>query len=416
MPAIESPPRRRVLIFAEGVTLAHVGRSIALASILRRVGIDVELACDPRYSRFLARLDFPVLTIRSIPSEMFLEALVRGRPVFSTQTLAAYVREDLSLIEKSKPDAVIGDFRLSLSVSARVAGVPYVNVTNAYWSPYARPRFRMPGLPAAHFLGETLGHALFSFVRPLAFAAHALPMNRVRHAYGLPMLGRDVRRIYCDGDLTLYADLPELVPTFDAPPSHRYIGPVPWSPAVSTPSWWDEATGGEPPIYVSLGSSGPAKLLPMAIDALTALGRPIVVATAGRPAELPKRARVWVADFVSGEAMAAKACVFVCNGGSPTTHQALLRGIPVVGIADNLDQYLNMHYVERFGAGILLRADRVRAEEARTATRRAIEDGSMRQSALTIAELAARTRPEVEFPSAIRFLLGLAQSAAALTA
>src|SRR4030088_2094451 len=43
----------KALVIAEAVTLAHVGRSIRLASILHREGIDVELACDSRYGRFL---------------------------------------------------------------------------------------------------------------------------------------------------------------------------------------------------------------------------------------------------------------------------------------------------------------------------------------------------------------------------
>jgi UDP:flavonoid glycosyltransferase YjiC (YdhE family) len=408
--------RKRVLFIAEGVTLAHVGRSIQLASILQTEGFNVELACDPRYGRFLAKLGFAIRNIRSIPGETFLDALARGRPVFSAQTLAAYVREDLSLIEEAKPDAVVGDFRLSLSVSARVARVPYANVTNAYWSPYATPRFRMPSIASARFLGEKLGDAVFPIARPFAFAAHSIPMNRVRRAHGLPGLGWDVRRIYCDGDLTLYADLPELIPTFGTPPSHRYIGPVLWSPSVDLPPWWSEATGGESPIYVSLGSSGQAQLLPMVIDALAALGRPIVVATAGRSGELPKRSGLWITEFVPGESIAAVACAVVCNGGSSTTQQALVHGTPVIGIASNLDQYLNMHYIERFGAGTLLRADRTRADAVRSATRRAIEDTRMRDRAGAVAALATRTRPKFEFPSALRRLLdSIPQSTATVT-
>src|ERR1700687_1688921 len=145
--------RKKALFIAEGVTLAHVGRSIRLASILQGGGTDVELACDSRYARFLTGLDFPVRTIRSITSEAFLEALAHGGPVFSTETLRAYVSEDLSLLEATQPDVVVGDFRLSLSVSARIAGIPYVNVTNAYSSPYARRRFRMPSLQVGPLFG-----------------------------------------------------------------------------------------------------------------------------------------------------------------------------------------------------------------------------------------------------------------------
>jgi UDP:flavonoid glycosyltransferase YjiC (YdhE family) len=397
--------RKKVLFVAEAVTLAHVGRSVRLASILHREGIEVELACDARYARFHGDVDFPVHPIRSIASEVFLEALAHGRPVFSTDTLKAYVAEDLALLKRSQPDIVVGDFRLSLSVSARVAGTPYVNVTNAYWSPYARPRFRMPSLPFARLIGVKLADEAFRIARPLAFAAHAVPMNRVRRTYGLPALGWDLRRIYCDGDLTLYADIPELIPIFSNPQTHRYVGPVLWSPPVQRPEWWNEATTQEAPIYVSLGSSGQAQLLPMVIEALAPLNRALIVATAGRSGELPRQAKLWVTDFVPGEAIAAKACAVVCNGGSPTTQQALLHGVPVVGIASNLDQFLNMDYIERFGAGTLVRADRARAETIREATRRAIDDEQLRERARCVAALATKTRPEMQLPAAIRFVL-----------
>jgi UDP:flavonoid glycosyltransferase YjiC (YdhE family) len=41
--------------------------------------------------------------------------------------------------------------------------------------------------------------------------------------------------------------------------------------------------------------------------------------------------------------------------------QALVNDVPVIGVASNLDQYLNMSYVEQCGAGRLLRAGRLSA-------------------------------------------------------
>ena len=406
----------KILFVAEGVTLAHVGRSLRLATVLHAEGFNVELACDSRYSEFLADHEFPVHFIRSISTREFLDSLAKGRPVYSAEKLTEYVSEDLSLLKKTGPDVVIGDFRLSLSVSARVAGVPYVNVTNAYWSPYARPRYRMPSNPVVDIVGVTVANALFSVVRPLAFAAHSLPMNRVLRAYGLKALAPDVRAVYCDGDLTLYADIPEIIPIFGNPPSHRHIGPVLWSPPVGLPPWWEEAMAEKPPIYVSLGSSGPAQRLPIVIEGLASLGRAVVVARAGHRVGLPRRERLWVADFLPGEAIAAKACAVVCNGGSPTSQQALVHGVPVIGIASNLDQYLNMDYVERFGAGTLMRADRVSATAVRDAAERAIGDEEMRCRACAAAAMARATRPEVQFVSAIQLLLDEAkQTVAKLT-
>jgi UDP:flavonoid glycosyltransferase YjiC (YdhE family) len=394
--------RKKVLFIAEAVTLAHVGRAARLAAILHDSGdADVEFASDDRYQH-LVHASHAIHSIHSISSAAFLGALAHGRPVFSERVLAGYVLEDLALLERTRPDVVVGDFRLSLSVSARVAGIPYVNVTNAYWSPYARPRFHMPVLPGSRVLGPALADTAFAVIRPIAFAIHAAPMNRIRRLYRLPSLGGDVRDLYSDGDLTLYADLPELIPTFDAPASHRHIGAVLWSPAVDAPAWWDRATGGAAPIYVTLGSSGRVNLLSMIIEALLPLRRPIVVATAGRGEQPQWAPDVWVAPFVRGEAIAAKACLFVCNGGSPTVQQALVRGVPVIGIASNLDQFLNMHYVERFGAGSLLGADRLTVKRLRACAEAAIGDTEASRQARALSAFARNTRSEVAFPAAIR--------------
>jgi UDP:flavonoid glycosyltransferase YjiC (YdhE family) len=52
-----------------------------------------------------------------------------------------------------------------------------------------------------------LADRLFKLVRPLAFALHCRPLNRVRRAYRMPSLGYDLRRIYTDADHVLYADI-----------------------------------------------------------------------------------------------------------------------------------------------------------------------------------------------------------------
>jgi UDP:flavonoid glycosyltransferase YjiC (YdhE family) len=49
----------------------------------------------------------------------------------------------------------------------------------------------------------------------------------------------------------------------------------------------------------------------------------LVVATAG--AQLPELMRpgVWAAAYLPGEQLAARAALVVCNGGSPTSQQAV---------------------------------------------------------------------------------------------
>lgn len=348
--------KRRVLFIAEAVTLAHVARPLAMARTLDPARYEVIFACDPRYNSLLETSQIKLLPLHSISSEQFLKSLASGSRLYSKATLDAYVKADLELIQACQPDIIVGDFRLSLSVSARLAGKPYITISNAYWSPYARPRFTVPELPMLKFTGVKLGQRLFDLVRPAAFRYHALPLNQLRKKYGLPPLGLDLRRVYTDADYTLYADIPQLVPTYDLPDTHRYVGPTLWSPVGTLPDWWTRLPDDKPIVYVTLGSSGHGRLLPMVLNALANMPVTVIAASAGRdlPADVPSNA--YVADYLPGEEAAKRAALVISNGGSQTSYQALANGKPVIGMPANLDQYLNMQYIQRAGVGQVIRA------------------------------------------------------------
>ena len=144
--------RKTILFVAEAVTLAHVGRPLALAGALDARRYDVHFACAPGHQAMLAGGALTYWPITSIPGAQFLAALAAGRPVYDEATLRRYVEDDRRLLAEVRPDLVVGDFRLSLSVSARLARVPYVTVSNAYWSPYVRQHYRVPAIPLSRHL------------------------------------------------------------------------------------------------------------------------------------------------------------------------------------------------------------------------------------------------------------------------
>ena len=364
MPApAQTPGVKRVLFMAEAVTLAHVARPVALARSLDAQHYDVHLAHHPRYRDLLGDLAFTEHDIESISPQQFTQALAQGQPLYDLPTLVRYVEEDQRLIAAVQPDVIVGDFRLSLAVSAALAGIPYIALSNAYWSPYCRQHYRIPELPLTRVLGPRLGQPLFALARPLVFALHCLPMHRLRKRYGLRSLGFDLARVYTHADYTLYADVPDFYRMAPLPAGHRFIGPVIWSPAFPQPPWWPDLPTDRPIAYVTLGSSGSADLLPALVAALGQLELTAVVSTAGAPVPASVPDNVYVAPYLPGEDAVAKASLVICNGGSPTTHQALAQGVPVIGVASNLDQYLNMSAIEKAGAGRLLRAGNCNAAQ-----------------------------------------------------
>ena len=379
---------KKILLMAHDVTLAHLGRPLRLAEGLIADGHAVTLAASAESARFLK--DFPgeVRTLAPTGKARFIDNLAKGRPVFDFETLRRFCEEDEALLATLRPDLVIGDFRITLSVSARRAGVPYATITNAYWSPAFTPRFVVPNLPMVPILGVGVSQAIFDLVRPLAFAVHARPMNRLRRHYGLPSLGSDLRRIYTDADLALFSDIPEI---YGLPPDSEqggvFLGPIDWSPDIPLPGWWSELDAQRPTIYVTLGSSGASELLPSLLEGLGRLDAQLIVSTAGAP--LPHSGqRVFCADYLPGTAAAARADLVVCNGGSPTSYQALVQGTPVLGIPGNLDQYLNMHYLEKAGLGRCLRGTQLSAGTVADAAHRLLHDDAVNTATCGFAQRA----------------------------
>jgi UDP:flavonoid glycosyltransferase YjiC (YdhE family) len=110
-------------------------------------------------------MSFPVERVWTIAPERFSRALARGSPIYDAASLDRYVEEDLRVIKRFRPDVIVGDFRISLGISARLAKVPYVNVTNAYWSPYAKIRHVVPEITPARALPLALAQPVFEFFR-----------------------------------------------------------------------------------------------------------------------------------------------------------------------------------------------------------------------------------------------------------
>ena len=381
--------RKKILLMAHDVTLAHVGRPLKLGELLHADGHDVVLATSADSARFLAGFPGRTRTLAPTGKARFIDNLAKGRPVFDYATLKRYAEEDEAVLSAEKPDLVIGDFRITLSITARRLSIPYATLTNAYWSPAFTPRIIVPDLPMVRFLGVRLSQAIFDAVRPLAFALHCRPMDALRRHYGLPPLGPDLRRIYTDADLALFSDIPEVYGLYGDIPGGHFLGPVRWSPEVPLPDWWAALDPNKPLIYVTLGSSGDGRLLPRLLDRLARPGLQLAVATAGATVGVTAP-DVFCADYLPGDAVAARAALVICNGGSPTCAQALAAGVPVLGVPGNLDQYLNMHYLEGQSVGLTLRNRELDGPNLKRTVDRLLGEASFRRAAQSLAATLSR--------------------------
>lgn len=391
--------RKRILFFSETVTLAHLARPYILARQLNPLKWDIAFAVDFRFQKLFTNFTLPVFPIQSITPEQFEKNLWRGTPLYNKGTLINYVQDDLRVIDQFKPHLIVGDFRLSLGISCKLRNIPYVALSNVYWKHCYSERLPAPDILATHFLGPSLLESGFNAFSDQIFHIHAKSYQSAAKHYGLRVAGLDMVSLYTQGDFTAYADLPEFSRVKDLGNNEFFLGPVLWSPAIPLPDWWDLPPQQEKPmIYVNLGSSGKSTLLNQIFNYLDELD---VVVLAGTGKEKLKTAhpknKFYFSDYLPGDAAAARAALVICNGGSPTTYQALSQGVPVLGIASNFDQHLNMKTIESLGVGILLSSHSFSKQHFIKSVSIALEERDMKNRALEIQRKISSWDTQIHF-------------------
>ena len=370
----------RILFFSEAVTTAQVVRLAKLARGLDGSNHELHFTACTFDDAVFRDLDVTRWRVRSLEAERVLSQVERGAIPYTRKVLEEYVREDLAVIEKAQPDLVIGDFRLSLAISAPVAGVPLWTLINAYWSPHAvRARFPLPDHPIIRWVGVERAQQAFPLVLPKILERAASAANAVRRAHSLPKL-KDLLELLTFGDATLYPDVPELVPMERLPSHHHFIGPILWSYPTELP-FGVELGRSRPLVYVTMGSSGAIGALRAVVEGAAELDADVLVATAGRAADVPSRPNLTVVPFVPGDDVCRRASLVISNGGSTTGYQALAAGCPVLGVTANLDQSLAMSSIEAFGAGRSLRRSAATPEAVRRMVAEMLVDASLRTRA-----------------------------------
>ncbi|MHC4712233.1 MAG: glycosyltransferase [Planctomycetota bacterium] len=341
---------RRVLVFCEGIWLAHTARPLSIARVLRESGWDVHFAASGAYARLPREEGFPVHRVTTMDPERALRLIRSARIGYDLPTVELYLEDELTLIERLKPDVILNDFRLPVAISARLTGVPFVNILNAYWTNYYAPRLRAPReFILTRVLGVGFATRLLPPVQRLMLRLYARPFNTVASRRGTDGFG-NIFDVMASPHLNLIADLEEFMPLAGAPDHFKYTGPIIWEPSVPAPDWLERIDPARPVIYFSMGSTGFAHYFSALGEAFGEGEYQVMVTTGGLDAgAMPPN--FFVTDLAPGLALTEKADLVICHGGNGTIYQALYHGVPVIGIPSFHDQDFNMQRVEDLGLG-----------------------------------------------------------------
>lgn len=348
-----SANKTKILFFCETVTLAHVIRPLSLMQNLDFSKYEVHVASSSQAQVFFKNQNCEFHSITCLSSESFRKALAEGNSFIDGDLLEKQIKEDLLLIEKLKPSLVIGDFHLSLNISARIAKVPYMTLTNLHWATFEPQDLPTPDIPPLRAMGYTMAQFIFknviSHFLPLIMNKQAKEFNRLRRKHSLPPYAL-LTDSYIDADIVGLCDIP-LESTSKPLPAHCvFLGPICGDSTQDLPSWFHQLSTAKKKVYINLGSSGDHSIVESLLKSLANLDITIVVGAPNSHIDQLKTQfpQVFYSNNLPGSALCQWADVVIFNGGSPSGHQALLEGKPVIAITTNPDQVLNMKKLESF--------------------------------------------------------------------
>lgn len=361
----------RALFFPSyrGGGFGHVSRCLALADELERRGWDVAfLLGGPHVDRVSAKwpvfrppsppvrarlrrwLGATLMPARPQPAYLFFSDLnfQAVRDGFNTpQTVQQEVGWQLDIVDRLRPDVLIGDAWLLTSIVGRLAGLPVVQIIRSAAHP-ARPQLIWWRDPPPQIRSPDITSVF----------------NPALEEWGLDSIQRAEDLL--DGDLLLIPSIPELDPLPpDAQRSH-YVGPLtlPGQSDAPVPDWMAALPGDRPIVYVTVGGGSNAvrglDLLSFWEATFGETAWTVVVSTGGRP--VPRRWRrkenPRFFSWVPGTAMVGRADVVVFHGGYGTMMETVRFGVPSVVVPFHTEQESNGRRLEREGvARVLAPAD-----------------------------------------------------------
>jgi len=365
----------KTIVFAvAGYNLAETGRHIEIAKACRDSFDIVFLSYGGNFESLIEGEGF---TLKKMEPRLTDKQLRHVRKALSGETLNTVgyftagemqprVANEIALFRKIKPTCVLTGWCQSVLVSARAAGIPFINVlhSTSITEYYKAGLQTMPDRRDFPFLRwffseKQLNRWTSNLVLRLKLPAR--PFNVLAKQYGLVEFNNFIEVL--EGDYTLLADIPEWVGLPNVRSNVQYIGPLPLRLDQDIPQEILAMPKGDPIVYFAMGSSGKPGLIADIIEGFRdkpySIIAPVESHIKGMNLDIPSN--VIVTGFLPAHKVNPMADISVIHGGQNTVMNACLSGTPIVGVGMHPEQQANLDACVRKGFAIRLNKKRVTA-------------------------------------------------------
>jgi UDP:flavonoid glycosyltransferase YjiC (YdhE family) len=381
----------KFILFPLGWLLAHVTRLMEIGYVLRARGHEVIFAGEdpdkaPRSRMGLARdAGFRTVYAREPNFPYAWDRFEKHGWLASAWDILTHeqwapldriLESQLEVIDREKPDMIVGDATISVSTAAYIAGIPAAGLMNGYNDQFYRPTSIFK--PLIHLLDA-------SRLAPQRLRVYrkrgVKPVNALRLLRSIPLISPDLPGLY---------DPPRSFANW------HMVGPFLAQPPVGKPEWWDELDDGQTNIYVTMGSTGIIDtFLLRTFDALAKTPYRYLLTTAGQASEevlarAPSNFRI--AKYAPGNELLQHCRGLIFHGGNGTMYQALAAGVPMIALPSHLEQQLAFKVALKRGFGLQLAPRTVTGEQLVRTLRRILEEPSFRENAQRYSEAVKNAR------------------------
>jgi UDP:flavonoid glycosyltransferase YjiC (YdhE family) len=344
--------RPLLLIFPFGL-LSHYLRCLILCRELR-AHFEVRIAANPVYKNFIDQEEVDTFECAAFNSAEVIEDVKRFDSSWLNSDLPQLIfSEQVKLIERLKPVAVLGDHSPTLKMAAEKTGVIFLSLINGYMSKHYNEHRAIsrhhPAYKFIHWLPSDLRIAATKWGETKAFRALHKSFDKIRKKENLRPL-----RSYLDeleGDITMLCDLPELFPQHHLPREYHVVGPLFYDKDGTRTLQRLVTDPSKKTIVVSMGSSGEWQHA-MFLNNET-YNRFNVIAIGDHERVLDASHIIHI-NFGNVHILFPQADLIICHGGNGTIYQALLYNLPVLALTSHCEQEWNMHALEKNGLGYRL--------------------------------------------------------------
>lgn len=384
--------KKRILFFAETLTTTHQARPSVLAQGLIQLGYEVAVAIPAMEHSHVDWSGIKRYDLFSIGSRLFLERINQGKFPFTNSEFKNNVISDLKVIDDFKPDFVIGDYRTSLAISARLRGIPYFSLINCWNSPLTKINRSVPQIPITNFLPVSVCQALYNTVGTIITKKMTSKIGAVYEEFGLSLSATDLYELYMDADAILFPDIPEYWSSSETlPDNYHFIGPVFWSAEApfELESNWNHDN--RKVVFISLGSSGNSNLWPQLFAAMNESSHRFIVNGPKSVNEL--KSHIHCFPIVPTKQAMVLSDLVVYSGSAMQMQQCLSLGKPSIAIPSNLDQFACVNSIEKFGASEILRPEGLTVDIIKSTIDAALKNSKMSERALSAAKYFSGWNP-----------------------